>query len=411
MQQKPLQHIRVLELGGYIAGPYATSLLCALGADVVKVEKLGGEDFRRNENDRSVYFIQYNAGKRSLAVDLKQPKGVELVRALIPRFDVVVENLRPGKLATIGLGQADCFALRRDIIFASVNGFGSGGPLEQRPAYDTIGQAFGGLNSVLSDADAPQLSGTCMGDLISGVAAAMGVLAALVGRTTSGEGQHVETSLMEAVSALTIDAITQYFENGGENPSRQSRHPQAQSFCVKTASGEAIVIHLSSSQKFWLLFLNAIDRRDLADDPRFLTYNLRVEHYFDLVPIVTAELIKKPAHEWERLLIEHDVPFAPVVTVSDYLTHAQTEWLDLIEPERMGVSLVRPPWRFGGLRPGRAGVAPRVGQHSREVAAEVYDRGRIEGLIDAGVLFADEEPAEFADLGDRCVNPRQVVGQ
>jgi crotonobetainyl-CoA:carnitine CoA-transferase CaiB-like acyl-CoA transferase len=392
---EPLGDIRILELGGYIAGPYATSLLCALGAEVVKVEKPGtGDDFRRHANDRSLYFIQYNAGKRSLGVDLKRDEGVALVKALIPRFDVVVENLRPGKLAAMGLGAADCARLRPDIIFASVTGFGSGGPLEQRPAYDTIGQAVGGLYSVLSDANAAQLSGTCMGDLISGLSMAMGVLAALVGRAKSGSGQRVETSLMEAVSTLTIDAITQYFDTGRHDPSRQSRHPQAQNFCIKTASGEDIAIHLSSSQKFWLRFLDAIGRRDLADDPRFESYSQRVEHYVELVEIVKAEFIKRPSHEWEHRLAANDVPFAPVLTTSGYLGHPQTEWLDLVEVEHNGVSLIRPPWRFDGSRPRRAGVAPRVGQHTRELAAEVYDDAVVEELLEAGVLFDGTQHSE-----------------
>jgi crotonobetainyl-CoA:carnitine CoA-transferase CaiB-like acyl-CoA transferase len=161
MQHKPLTGIRILELGGYISLPYATSMLSALGADVVKVEKPGtGDDFRRGDNDRSPNFIQHNAGKRSLSVDLKSPAGVALVKALIPRFDVLVENLRPGKLAAIGLSRADCAALRPDLVYGSLTGFGNGGPLAQRPAYDTIGQSFGGLYSLSSNAGTAQLSGT-----------------------------------------------------------------------------------------------------------------------------------------------------------------------------------------------------------------------------------------------------------
>jgi len=367
MEHKPLKEIRILELGGYISAPYATSLLGALGAEVVKVERpVGGDDFRRQDNDRSPYFIQYNAGKRSLGVDLKKSEGVALVKALIPRFDVVMENMRPGKLAAMGLGQADCAALRPDLVYASISGFGSGGPLEQRPAYDTIGQAFGGMYSVLSDAGSAQLAGTPIGDLITGVAAAAGVLAGLVGRA----------------------AMTQYFDDGGRDPSRQSRHPQAQNFCLKTATGEDIAIHLSSSQKFWLSFLQALDRRDLADDPRFTTYNLRVANYFELVEIVEPEFAKKPASEWEERLMAADVPFAPVLTMSGYITHPQTRWLELLEPDRDGLQLLRPPWRFGGTRPERPGLAPKVGQDTREIAAEVYDQSRIEELIAAGILFA-----------------------
>jgi crotonobetainyl-CoA:carnitine CoA-transferase CaiB-like acyl-CoA transferase len=389
MQNMPLQDIRVLEFGGYISAPYATSMLCALGAEVVKVERPHvGDDFRRQQNDRSPYFIQYNAGKRSLAVDLKDPEGVRLVKALVPRFDVVLENLRPGKLAALGLGPSDCSALRADVVYASLTGFGNGGPLEQRPAYDTIGQAFGGLYSLLSEAGSAQLSGTIFADLITGLSTTTGVLAALVGRGRSGEGQHVETSIMEAVSTLTIDALTQYFETR-QDPTRTSRHPQAQNFCLKTASGEYLAVHLSSSQKFWRYFADVLQRPELADDPRFVTYAQRCAHYFELAEIVESEFLTKPASEWEKLLTEADVPYGPALTMSGYATHPQTEWLEMLEPERSGLSLLRPPWRFNGARPARPGVAPRVGQHTREVASEVYDDARIEDLLASGVLFSD----------------------
>ncbi|MGD1225707.1 CaiB/BaiF CoA transferase family protein [Streptomyces krungchingensis] len=390
MQHKPLNGIRILELGGYISAPYASSLMCALGAEVVKVERPGtGEDFRRHKNDRSPYFIQYNAGKRSLAVDLKKPEGVALVKALVPRFDVVLENLRAGKLASLGLGQTECTALRPDLVYASVTGFGNGGPFAQRPAYDTMGQSVGGLYSLLGDTGTPQLTGTILADLVTGLSTATGVLAALVGRAASGAGQHVETSIMEAVSTITADAISQYFDDGHQDPTRQSRHPQAQNFCLKSATGEDFAIHLSSQQKFWHCLVEALDRRDLADDPRFATYPDRERNYFELVEIVEAEFLTRPAREWEKRLTEADVPFAPVLTVSGYINHPQTEWLELVEPEHNGVSLLRPPWRFGGSRPEREGVAPRVGQHTREIAGEVYDDSRIDELVAAGVLFTD----------------------
>jgi crotonobetainyl-CoA:carnitine CoA-transferase CaiB-like acyl-CoA transferase len=390
MQHKPLQGIRVLEIGGYISAPYATSLLSALGAEVVKVEKPGtGDEFRRHENTGSIFWVQYNVGKRSLAVDLKHREGVALMKALIPRFDVVMENMRPGKMAALGLGQADCAELRPDLVYSSVTGFGNGGPLEFRPAYDTIGQAAGGLYSINSNAGQAQLAGTCIADLITGVTNAAGVLAALVGRARTGAGQLVETSLMEAVSTLTIDALTQYYEDGHQSPSRQSRHPQAQNFCLKTATGEYIAIHLSSSQKFWLAFCTAMDRPELAQDPRFVTYALRAHHYFELAEIVEAEFTTKSALHWAKSLTEYDVPFTSVLTVGDFVEHPQTEWLHLVEPERNGVALMGPPWRFDGVRPQRTGAPPRVGQDSRAIAAEVYDEARIDELVAASVLYVD----------------------
>jgi crotonobetainyl-CoA:carnitine CoA-transferase CaiB-like acyl-CoA transferase len=389
MQHTPLSGIRVLEIGGYISMPYSASLMCALGADVVKVERVGtGDDFRRHMNDRSPYFQQYNAGKRSLAVDLKSREGVDVVKELLPRFDVLMENMRPGKLRSLGLGPEECVALCPDLVYASATGFGSGGPLVDRPAYDTIGQAYGGLYSVLSDAETPQLSGTPLADLITGLTVTTGILAALVGRGGASTGaQVVETSLIEAVSTLTIDALTQYFDSGRQEPSRRSRHPQAQNFVLKTASGEDIAIHLSSSQKFWYSFTDAMDRPDLADDPRFATYLLRNDNYAELVEIVDTEFLRRSATEWERRLTDSDVPFAPVLTMSGFMKHPQVDWLHLLEDEHDGIALLRPPWRFGGERPRRSGETPKVGQHTREIALEVFDGETVDRLVASGVLY------------------------
>ncbi|MFF1553014.1 CaiB/BaiF CoA transferase family protein [Rhodococcus erythropolis] len=390
MQHKPLEGIRILEIGGYIALPFATSMLCALGAEVVKVERpVSGEDFRRHQNDQSPYFRQYNAGKRSLSVDLKTTEGVELVKALIPLFDVVLENLRPGKLAAMGLGAEECLALRPDLVYGSVTGFGSTGPLANRPAYDTIGHAFGGLYSLFSDGGHPQLAGGLSADLVTGLSTAAGVLAALVGRLKTGRPQRLETSIMEAVSALTIDGITQSFELGSD-PARTSRHPQAQNFCVPTSTGEYLAVHLSSSQKFWTSLCRALGRLDLTEDPRFAEYRSRESNYFELVPIIEAEFASESSAYWEKMLSEYDVPFAPVLSMTGYLEHEQVQHLKLVERQPDGLALIRPPWTFDGERPDRGGRAPKVGADSREVAGEVLSRPVIEELIDAGVLFADE---------------------
>lgn len=386
----PLAGIRVLELGGYISGPYATSILCSLGADVVKIERPDcGDDFRRGVNDASPYFIQYNAGKQSVAVDLKSEEGVAVVRRLLPRFDVLVENLRPGKLAAVGLGPDDCRAVNPTLIYSSVSGFGEGGPLADRPAYDTIGQAFGGIYSLLSDENNASLSGMIFGDIVTAMSSAMGVLAALVGRGRTTNGQVVQTSILEAMSMLTVDSYTQYFENGRVSPSRESRHPQAQNFCLRTSSGGYIAIHLSSSQKFWANLVAATGRRELSDDPRFRTYPDRLKHYFDLVAIVEPIFLTRSGEEWADILSRFDVPFSPVLSVGEYHDHPQTRWHELVEPERNGVALVRPPWRFDGRRPSRDVAPPRVGEHTRAVVREVLDEASVERLLESGILFAD----------------------
>lgn len=392
MQQKPLTGIRVLEFGGYISGPYATSFLCSLGADVIKIERPGaGDDFRRGADADSFYFRQYNSGKRSVAVDLKSAEGIALVKALVPTADVVLENLRPGKMDALGLGRADLMALRPDLVYTSVTGFGSTGAMAARPAYDMIGQAFGGLVSTLSNAGDSRLTGTCLADLITGLSTTTGILAALVGRGNHGAGQHVETSIAEAVSTLTIDAMTQFFDTGSA-PTRQSRHPQAQNFCLRTGSGEFIVLHLSSSQKFWESLVAALGRPSLLEDPRFTRFADREAHYFELEPILEAEFAQRSAAEWEEALIAHDVPFAPVLDVDGFRRNSQVEQLDLYEPEREGLALTRVPWRFDSERPRRNPHAPRVGEHSLEVAAEVYPDDRVRALVDSGVLALPRDP-------------------
>lgn len=298
--------------------------------------------------------------------------------------------MRPGKMEALGLGPADLRALRPDLVYASVTGFGPGGPLAQRPAYDTIGQSFGGLTSVLSDSGAAALTGTCMADLITGLTTVSGVLAGLVARGTTGRPQTVETSLMEAISTVTVDAMTQYFEDGHRDPTRQGRHPQAQNFVLPTSSDVHISLHLSSSQKFWFALLKAMNRADLADDTRFTTYDDRRRNYFELVEIVEAEFLTKPADEWEKLLTEADVPFAPVLGMAGYLEHPQTGWLEMTEPEDEGLALLRPPWRFEGARPHRTAPTPKVGEHSAEIAAEVCDAQRLDSLVSAGVLYCGE---------------------
>ena len=391
MQAQPLAGIRVLEIGAYISGPYASSFLGSLGAEVVKVEPPEGEPFRRGVQNESPYFIQYNSGKKSIAIDLKRKEGVRLVKAMVPHFDVLIENMRPGKMAALGLGEEDLRTLHQGLIYASVSGFGSGGPWVDRPAYDTIGQSIGGIYSIMNDANQRRLTGTCIADLISGINLCMGILAALLGRERSSDrrGMQVETSLLEAVSTLTVDAMTQAFEIN-QDPVRDSRHPQAQNFCLNTADGGGITIHLSNSQKFWQSLARVAGREDLINDPRFATYDQRrnPSNYAELVRVMADAFAKRARAEWERLLAEADVPFAPVLTMHEVVRHEQTRWLQLLGPEVNGLPMVRPPWRFDGVRPERSAVAAYVGEHTREVLKDVCSEQEVAALLDAGVVVA-----------------------
>ncbi len=391
MNGKPLAGIKVLEVGAYISAPYAGSLLRSLGAEVVKIEAPEGDAFRRGVGIGSDYFVQYNTGKKSVAINLKSAEGKALIEELLPTFDVLIENMRPGKMDALGLGADSCRRINPALVYASVSGFGSGGPLVDRPAYDTIGQSYGGIYSMMNDEGSPRLTGTCMGDLITGVSATMGILAALLGRERSqdGCGVLVETSLMEAVSLLTVDSITQALESG-ENPTRISRHPQAQNFCFNTKSGGAITLHLSSSEKFWAALARAVGRSELLDDPRFRRYADRVnaENFAQLLEIMGTEFLKRSREEWETILIKADVPFAPVLTLHEVINHPQTQWLKLLEQEPSGRTVVCPPWRFDKLRPTRGELPPQVGEHTLEVLGQIRSAEQLNVLLARGAVIA-----------------------
>lgn len=388
MTKRPLDGIRVLEIGAYIAGPYAGALLRSLGADVVKVEPKGGEPFRRGNGNRDHYFMQYNAGKRSIIIDLKAPDGLALVRAMLPKFDVLLENNRPGALDRLGLGEKDCRKIHPGLVYASASGFGNGGPLRDRPAYDSIGQTISGFYSLMNDPGEAKSLGGASADLMTALTTTMGILAALVGRERSedGRGMLMQTSLMEAMSGLTVDAMTFFYEKH-VTPTRTSRHPQAQNYCVPTSDG-AITMHMSVSDKFFQNVADAIERPELKTDPRFATYFARLENYGALDAIFRAEFARKTRAEWGERLTASDVPHAPVMTIEEILKHEQTEYLGLLEPERDGLALVRPPVSFDGVRPGRDFTVPHAGEHTREVAAEVLSPDQIEALVAKGVIQA-----------------------
>jgi formyl-CoA transferase len=303
---------------------------------------------------------------------------------------VFIENSRPGKMASLGLGPDDCKAINPQLIYASASGFGDGGPLRDRAAYDSIGQSMSGFYSIMNDAGSPRLTGTCVADLIAGIVNAAGVLAALVGRSrrSDGRGAVVRTSLLEAMSVLTIDAVTQMFETSA-SPTRQTRHPQAQNFCLLTSTGDSITLHLSSSEKFWRMLVAAMDREDLLSDPRFTSFANRQDHFWELKLIVETEFLKRSRVEWEERLTANDVPFAPVLTVEEVARDPQTEWLQMIEAGDEGHTLVRAPWRFDGERPHRGRLTPALGQHSIEIASEVCAPDQVAALIAANVILQD----------------------
>jgi crotonobetainyl-CoA:carnitine CoA-transferase CaiB-like acyl-CoA transferase len=384
----PLDGIRVLELGSAIAGPYVAELLYLLGADVIKIERPdGGDPIRQWKVDRGpLPFIQMNAGKRSIALDLNKPEAIEVVERIIERSDVFVHNAKPGWLDKLGLGGADCLKLNPRLVYLAISGFGGVGPLGMRPAYDSAGQAFGGLLGLLSGQNRPA-TGPTLADLGTGLVAMSGVLAGLTARERTGRGTVVETSLVEGVTALIADLFAHQQALNAE-PNFQTRARQSQIYAMQTADAGYIMIHLSTSQRFFVAFLEAAGRPDLITDERFAAYQDRVVNHEQLYDELIQAFLRRTRDQWEQILGEYGVPNSLVLGLGEVMAHPQFEALDLFrdtEPTT-GLRLVGPPWRFDGHRAGQGRTSFEVGQHTGEILAEFFDADERARLAAAGIV-------------------------
>jgi formyl-CoA transferase len=388
----PLQGITVVEFADYVTGPYAAALLADLGARVIKIEAPGqGDPFRGwGAGGYSATFCSVNRGKESITLDLRVPAAQEVARALVARADVFIENHRPGVAERLGLGYERLQALNPRLVYCSISGFGQDGPYRDRPGYDTIGQALGGLLSLLTDRHDPKGMGISLSDHLAGVFAAYGILAALVGRAQTGRGQRVETSLLQATVAFIGENAARYFETG-EVPDRAHRTHQAQVYAFVAGDGLPFVIHLSSPQKFFVGLTRAIERPELATDPRFADRAARQRHYADLEAILRDVFRQQPRAVWLERLHAHDVPAAPLYNLAEVFVDPQVRHLGmertLYHPERGPVRLVESAVRLSDHAEPSPLPPPVLGEHTEAVLHELgYDAAAIERLRAAGAL-------------------------
>ncbi|MEV0583274.1 CoA transferase [Nonomuraea sp. NPDC050310] len=335
----PLGGLRVVEAGQYISAPYAGKLLADLGAEVVKVEPPGGDPMRRWQGSGSMspQFAAYNRRKRLVTLDLKDPAGLAELLELVAGADVLIENFRPGVADRLGFGWALLKEREPQLVYCSITGFGPSGPYARRPAYDTIISAVGGLYGHLVDLADPRPIGPAFSDLLSGMSATQGILAALHARTASGRGQRVEVSMLGAVTDFLTEAIGTYLATGSV-PAPGTRAARAQAFGVVGSDGLPFVVHLSVPEKFWTALLGVLE---LAEEPRFASRELRHRHYAELEEALRAEFAKRPRDEWFERLAAADIPHGPLNTVADLVQDPQANHLGLI-----GEQATRPGTRF-----------------------------------------------------------------
>ena len=392
MAASALSGLKVLDCTHVIAGAWCSMMLADLGAEVIKIEPLEGETTRGHPKARFKAFDFVNRNKRSIAVDLASARGAEMIRTLARTADVFVENYRPGSLDRMGLGYADLAKVNPRLVYASVSGFGLSGPYRDRGGFDLIAQGMSGIMSFTGEpgAERPTACGVPLSDLNAGTFAALGVLAALRHRDGTGEGQHVETSLLESAIAYTIWESGMYLATGEVARPNGSRHRLAAPYeALKTADGYIVVG--VNNQRLWERFCEAIERPELVADPLFADNRMRVLNRDDLAARLENVLAGAETETWVQRLKAKGVPSGPINTIDKALADPQVAARGLLA-ETEGRRFVRAPIGLSRTPVSVRSGPPPLGRDSRAVLEEAgLSAAEIDSLIADGVLGAAEE--------------------
>lgn len=408
---QPLLGIRVADFSHVMAGPFCTHFLRLLGAEVIKVEPVAAGDAMRRYgpfrelDGMSPAFIAANAGKRSIALDLKHSEGLGAARRLVASCDVLVENFRPGVIGRLGLSYEDCRALRSDLIWCSVSGYGQTGPMRDQPAIDNIVQATSGIMAANGSAgDPPSRVGWPVVDTYTGTLAALAVLAAVIQRERFGGGQYIDVAMLDASLVLLTSLVTPYLVTGRMLPrtgdTGYSGSPTSGMFVAR--DGVRLSLGVVQNNQFAAL-CRALERADLASDPRFRDPPGRADTGNALVlrRILEEAFAARSGEEWERLLGEHDVPFGRVRTVDEVCSQPYLRDRDLFVPLAMpelpvGVTpqYVNAGFLFAHDGPRTDVPPPRLGEHTDDILRDIgYTSGEIEHLHVAGAVCGRDDAA------------------
>lgn len=387
--RRPLAGVRVIDLTHAYAGPFATFHLAAMGADVVKVEPPGGDEFR---SWRELTFAQANAGKRSLVLDLKSPEGRELLERLVRDADVLVENSRPGALQRLGITWERMREVNPRLIFCSVSGYGQSGELRDRPAMEWSVQAMSGLSGLyVDDAAPPTTLGLSVLDPFAGYMAFAGIMAALLQRHHTGTGQHIDVGMFDAAWVLAASSVTDML--AGETPVAMVPRPNSARFMCRDRR-----LFISFIWPKWFATLaQVLGAPELAQDPRFATNALIQQHGEALIAAVEALLATKDAAEWAKLLADRGVPASPVETVAEAARWPQVRDRHLLESVRSedrqrDLSIVGSGLVFAEHGPRISADVPRQGDATRAVLTQAgLSAGEIDLLLAKGVVEACDE--------------------
>jgi CoA:oxalate CoA-transferase len=399
---RALEGIRVVDLSHVLAAPTTSMILADLGAEVIHVEKEDGDDSREfgpfvggHDKNRSGYFISLNRNKKSLVLNLKSEKGKEILRELIRVSDVVLENFRPDTMEKLGFGWEALQKINPRVICCSICGFGHDSLPENgsRPAYDMVAQAYSGLMSITGPEGGPPCRvGSSVGDIIAGMQATIGILAALRYRERTGRGQYVDIAMVDSLFSVLENAVARYVNTGEVPGPLGGAHPSITPFQgFQTKDGQWVIAAIGND-KLWAQYCELLGRRELIDHPKFKTNPLRCDNRRELIPILQGEMQKKTAQEWFDIFERHAIPYSPINTLKQicddpHIAHRKM----LVEIDQPIVGKMRvcaSPLKLSET-PGEVyAPAPMLGEHSEQVLLEVlgYSREKVARLQDEGVI-------------------------
>ncbi len=376
----PLKGLKVLDLSRILSGPFCTMVLADLGAEVVKIEEPGQGDPARGSgpfvDGESSYFMSLNRGKKSITIDLARPEGRDLLLRLAEKADVLVENFRPGTMEKFGLEYNILKSGNPRLIHVSITGFGHEGPYALRPALDVIIQGMGGIMSLTGEPGRPPVRpGASYADIISGLFACTGLLAALREREQSGKGQFLDIGMLDCQVAVLENAFARYFATGEIPGPLGTRHPVFSPFqSFETADGYIVIALIGGDRNQWALLCSALGLLELIDDERYQTGWNRTENYASLEPLLQGALKKKTTQEWIKELTELGIPCGPINNIAQVVEDPQIKQRKMIieidHPRLKKVKAVNTPLRFSRTQPEIKEPVPDLGQHTDEVLKE-----------------------------------------
>ncbi len=397
VQVKPLDGVRIVDFSRVLAGPFCTALLADLGAEVIKIESPGGDDYRHIgpfRDGESALFLSMNRGKKSVVIDLKSDDGKRLAHDLIAKGDVVVENFRPGVAAKLGVDYEAARRTNPRIVYLSISGFGQSGPLADRPSYDIIAQAMAGMMSMTGDPEGPPMRvGDALGDLAAGLYGAWGVTTALFGRERTGQGQYLDVAMFDAIFSF-LPTPYSVLMLGGAAPTRSgNRHLLSAPFGSFRAGDGDVIIAVANNALFDRL-LGAIGRQDLADDPRFASDETRCANEAPLREIIESWTRRHEVAAVVERLTECGVPASPIWTVEQAATSAHAAYRRLlagmVHPNAGEIEVVEQPVHFSSVARGDLTPAPLLGEHTRSTLRDILglDGARLDARGAAGAVSA-----------------------